>query len=400
MTKQPRSTDDVLWPGSAFARLRDLLKDLKPGTDPLDLAIGEPQFAPPSFVAEVMGAGDADYRPYPPVNGTDEFRKAVHAWLARRYEGSDALIDPDTQIMPVCGTREALFLVAQVAIPPTPSPDPRPVVLIPNPFYQPYGAAAVAVRAEVIYVPAPAENNFLPDFTGLPEETLSRTRLVYLCTPVNPQGSVASFDYLSNLLQAARQYDFTLVVDECYAEIYDTDPPPGALDAAIQSGSLDNLLIFHSLSKRSNLAGLRSGFCAGDIKLMQRFRSLRLLGSPQMPLPALSASARVWADETCPQENRERYRANLDCAERIIGNRFGFYRPSGGFFLWLDVGDGEHAARTLWTQAGVRVLPGRYLSQDDPTVSGGNPGASYIRVALVHDEKTTAEALTRLAQTL
>ena len=207
---------------------------------------------------------------------------------------------------------------------------------MPNPFYQVYLGAIVMRHAEPVYMPALKQTNFLPDFSALDEDTLSRTAMAYICTPANPQGTIASLDYLVHALQLARKYDFVLCFDECYAEIYDKVAPSGGLEAAAKlGGSLDNMLIFHSLSKRSNAPGLRSGFVAGDPDLIRRFRTLRSYGGSLPPLPTLAASAALWRDEAHVEANRALYREKFDIAERILGNRFGFYRPGGGFFLWV-----------------------------------------------------------------
>ncbi len=397
-------------PESPFPRLNALIEGLSPGKPPIVMSLGEPQHPFPAFVSETIAAHAREFGKYPPIVGTPDFRAAVAGWLGRRYGlGPDILgpkkpLDPDLQILPVNGTREALFNIAFVATP-LQKAGKRPAILMPNPFYQCYAAAALAAGAEPVYVAATRERGFMPDFAALPEELLARTAMIYFCSPANPQGAVASLDYLTDLIRLARTHGILLAIDECYAEIYDRAPPPGALQAAAAlanpGGELfDNIVVFHSLSKRSSLPGLRSGFCAGARDVMVRFRNFRNVGAPQVPLPIMAASAAVWSEETHVVENRARYRRKIDTAERILGNRFGFYRPAGGFFLWLDVGDGERAARELWAKGGVKVLPGGYLSREDSFREGANPGAAYIRVALVESEDATEEALTRMAEIL
>jgi N-succinyldiaminopimelate aminotransferase len=401
-------------PDSPFPRLNALIEGLEPGKSPLIMSLGEPQHAFPGFVTEEITRNAALFGKYPPIIGTAGFRAAVAGWLGRRYGiaahiGKDRALDPEMQILPVNGTREALFNIAQIATPPAKA-GKRPAILMPNPFYQCYAAAALAAGAEPVYIAATRENGFLPDFEALPEELLARTAMIYFCSPANPQGSVASKDYLTNLITLARRHDITLAIDECYADIYDREPPTGALAAALslheESGRkagdpFANIIVFHSLSKRSSLPGLRSGFCAGEAKLMMRFRSFRNIAGPQVPLPLMAASAACWADDAHASANRDLYRAKIDAAERLLGNRFGFYRPAGGFFLWLDVGNGEEAARDLWAKGGVKVLPGAYLSREDsPYGPGGNPGTAYIRVALVGSQAETEEALSRIAEVL
>ena len=397
-------------PDSPFPRLNALIEGVEPGKSPLIMSLGEPQHAFPAFVTEEIARNAASFGKYPPIIGTEAFRNAAAGWLGRRYAlaehiGKGLALDPEHQILPVNGTREALFLIAQVATPPEKS-GRRPAILMPNPFYQCYAAAALAAGAEPVYIAATRDNGFMPDFEALPEELLARTAMIYFCSPANPQGSVASLDYLKGLIALARRHNITLAIDECYADIYDREPPAGALQAALamadgKADPLANIIVFHSLSKRSSLPGLRSGFCAGEKALMQRFRNFRNIAGPQVPLPLMAAAAACWNDDAHAAANRDLYRAKIDAAERVFGNRFGFYRPAGGFFLWLDVGDGEKAARDLWAKAGVKVLPGAYLSREDsPYGPGGNPGRAYIRVALVGTETETEEALSRMAEAL
>ncbi|MBX3494748.1 MAG: aminotransferase class I/II-fold pyridoxal phosphate-dependent enzyme [Parvibaculum sp.] len=397
-------------PGSPFPRLNALIDGVSPGKPPLIMSLGEPQHAFPAFVMEEIARNSALFGKYPPIVGTAAFRAAAAGWLARRYGladaiGKDAALDPDLQILPVNGTREALFNIALVATPPE-KRGQRPAILMPNPFYQCYAAAALAAGAEPVYVAATRETGFMPDFEALPEELLARTAMIYFCSPANPQGAVASLDWLKNLIALARRHGIVLAVDECYADIYDREPPASALQAALaaEAGGNDpfaDLIVFHSLSKRSSLPGLRAGFCAGGRTLMARFRDFRNVAAPQVPLPLMAAAAACWADDAHAAANRDLYRTKIDAAERVLGNRLGFYRPAGGFFLWLDVGDGEKAARELWAKAGVKVLPGAYLSREDsPYGPPGNPGAAYIRVALVDGLAETEEALARMAEVL
>lgn len=397
-------------PESPFPRLNALIEGLAPGRPPLVMSLGEPQHPFPSFVTEEITRNSALFGKYPPIIGTAEFRAAAAGWLVRRYGladaiGKDGALDPDIQILPVNGTREALFNIALVATPPEKRRQ-RPAILMPNPFYQCYAAAALAAGAEPVYVAATRETGFMPDFEALPEDLLARTAMIYFCSPANPQGAVASLDDLTRLLALSRRHGIVLAVDECYADIYDREPPASALQAALaahngESDPFAGLIVFHSLSKRSSLPGLRSGFCAGGRALMIRFRNFRNIAAPQVPLPLMAAAAACWADDDHAAANRNLYRAKIDAAERVLGNRFGFYRPPGGFFLWLDVGDGEQAARELWAKGGVKVLPGAYLSREDsPYGPPGNPGKAYIRVALVDGLAETEEALARMAEVL
>ena len=386
-----------------FTRLTRLLADVPAAAHrpALSLALGEPQHQPPALIDEVLHANAHLWGKYPPVNGSADFRAAVGAWLSRRYLLPDGWLDPEVSVLPVAGTREALFLTATLAV--SESKAGRvPAVLLPNPFYAVYEGAGLLAGGEPVFLSATRDTGFLPDLEALTPELLARTALFYLCSPGNPQGASADAGYLARALTLARTYGFVLAVDECYAEIYTGTPPVGALQvaAAMDGGERPwaNLLVFHSLSKRSNAAGLRSGFVAGDPELIARFSRLRSYANAGSPLPVLAAAAALWGDEVHVEENRARYRAKFDAAAAALAGRFGFYRPDGGFFLWLEVGDGEAACRRLWAEAGLRVLPGAYLSRTGR--DGCNPGAAFIRVALVHDTPVIFDACTELARVL
>jgi N-succinyldiaminopimelate aminotransferase len=315
--------------------------------------------------------------------------------LTHRFHLPAGAFDADKQILPLAGSREGLFQVVQIVCRAAPD-QPPPLVLLPNPFYQVYAGATYLAGAEPVFVPASRESGFLPDFSALPESVLRRAALAYLCSPANPQGAVASVASLQRTIALARRYGFVLAADECYSEIYDQIAPVGALEAC--GDDFANVLVFHSLSKRSSVPGLRSGFVAGDARLIDAFRRFRAYSGTAMPLPVVAASTALWQDETHVVENRALYRAKMDTAAAIFGDKLGFYRPGGGFYLWLDVGDGEKATLKLWRQAGVRVLPGAYLGRPGP--DGVNPGAAFVRIALVQDQATTERALERIADTL
>ena len=261
-----------------------------------------------------------------------------------------------------------------------------------------HAGAAAAVGAEPVFVPATAETGFLPDFSALPHEVLSRAALCYLCTPANPQGVAANAGYLYSLITLARQYGFVLAIDECYGELYHATPPTGALEVCAKNGGdVSNVIVFHTLSKRSSVPGLRSAFACGDPDIISAFAHLRSYSAATVPGPVLAASTALWDDDAHVENTRINYRARFDQAERILGSRFGFRRPEATFFLWLNVGDGEVVARRLWAEAALKVMPGAYLSQ---TVDGHNPGTMYIRVALVDGALATEDALCRIAHTL
>jgi N-succinyldiaminopimelate aminotransferase len=386
-----------------FTRLNKLLESVQPGggNTPLALSVGEPQFTPPAEVARIIHEQAGLWGKYPFATGTEAFRKAVAAWLGRRFKLPAGMVDSEKHIVPVSGTREALFHIALSAVPQIAPGDvgPKPIVLMPNPFYHVYAGAVAAAGGEPYFLNATAETGFLPDIAAIPEAILKRTCLAYICSPANPQGTVASLEDLKRWLALARRHHFVLASDECYSEIYHGTPPHGCLEAARDlGGSLDNLIVFHSLSKRSSGAGLRSGFVAGDQRLMQRQAQLINFGGVATPYPILAAATALWQDEEHVERYRALYAENFELAQAILGPVFGEVRAAGGFFLWLDVGDGEAAAKALWEQAAVKVLPGGYMSRAD--AQGFNPGAAYIRVALVLEPDQMAAALKRMAPVL
>jgi succinyldiaminopimelate transaminase len=384
----------------AFTKLAELLAPEAPrvNTSPIVMSVGDPQHTPPHFVERVIADNSHLWNRYPTMTGTPAYRAAVADWLTRRYRLPAGMISAERHILPVAGTKEGLFLVGQVAVPETKAGQ-QPLVLVPNPYYMVYSGGGVMAGAEIHYLDATAATGFLPDLDAISEAVLARTAIFYLCSPSNPQGAVASLDYLKRALRLARAHDFLLVVDECYAEIYDKAPPAGGLEAAAALGDdFANVVVFHSLSKRSSAAGLRVGFVAGDGEVIKRFAQLRSYSSCQVPLPIQEAGTALWRDEDHVGENRALYRSKIDVAERVLKGKFEFYRPPGGFFLWLNVGDGERATLRLWREAAVRTLPGGYLARRN--ADGINPAEDYIRVALVHDDATIGEGLERMVRVL
>ena len=383
-------------PPSAFVKLATLLDPHRPGQTPISLAIGDPNGQVPAFIGEALARHAKDFGTYPPINGSAPWREAAAGWLTRRFKLG--AMDPDKNLLPLNGTREGLFLASFVVMPESKAGQ-RPAVLIPNPFYQCYAAAALASGAEPVFVPATAATGFLPDYAALPKTLLERTAAVYICSPSNPEGAVASEQYWRTLFALADRYDFTVFADECYADIYLETEPASALP--MRGAPYERLLSFHSLSKRSGLPGLRSGIVAGDATLIERFRQFRNYAGPQVPGPILAASAAAWSDEAHVAANRAGYREKFRAAQRMLGNRAGFRVPEAGFFLWLDVGHGEEMALRLWREAGVRTLPGAYMGRE--VIAGdsrSNPGFSYIRVALVNEVSTIMAALERMVEVL
>jgi aspartate/methionine/tyrosine aminotransferase len=395
----PTRLDDLV--RSPFARLSLLLEGTPPGASPIDLSLGEPKAMIPTFLGPMLQEHLHEFGRYPPIRGIAPLREAIVEWLGRRYPDLTGQLDPDTQVLPLNGSREGLFSAIFPALA-RKSRVERPVVLIPNPFYQAYGAAAAASGAEPVFLPSTAETHFLPDLDTIDEALLERAVALYLCSPSNPQGAVASAPYLTHAIALARRHDFLLFADECYSEIYCDMPPPGALETAhAATGGLANVVTFNSLSKRSGLPGLRSGFVAGDPGFIAAFFRFRNVACPQVPLPVQHVSTAAWADEAHVAEGRALYRRNFDLADALLAGRYGYRRPAGAFFLWLNMrayGGGEAAATTLWKGCGVKVLPGAYLSRAEP--DGENPGKDYVRVALVHDADRTREALGRITTVL
>jgi aspartate/methionine/tyrosine aminotransferase len=387
---------------SPFQRLASLLAGRSPGRPAIDLTIGEPRHAVPDFVAGVLASTTADFGRYPPIRGTAEFRDTVAGWLEHRY-GLAGSIDRERGVLPLNGSREGLFSAAIHAVRTAAGPKAvRPTILIPNPFYAVYAAGAEAAGAEAVMLPAGPATGFLPDVSAVDPAVLERTVAVYFASPANPQGAVASLETWRGLVTLARQYGFLLFADECYSEIWRGAPPPGVLQAADSlGGGYGAVVAFNSLSKRSNLPGLRCGFAAGDAAFLDDWATFRNVAAPQVPLPVQAVAVAALRDEEHVAENRRLYDRKFAAAEERLSARFGPVTPPGGFFLWLDVagfGGGDVAAIRLWEAAGVRVLPGAYLSADGP--EGANPGADFIRLALVEAPERTDDALSRLSEVL
>jgi N-succinyldiaminopimelate aminotransferase len=380
-------------PEYAFPRLRTLLDAHAPGGEAIQMTIGEPRHAMPDFVGGVLAANLGGFGSYPVNEGAPDLLATITAWVQRRY----GVTLGENRVMALNGTREGLFN-ACVALCPERKNGQTPAVLMPNPFYQVYAVAALTVGAEPVYLNATAATGHLPDFTAVDPALLDRTAIVYICSPANPQGAVASRDYWRTLLTLAEKHDFRILADECYCEIWRTAPPVGILEVAAEMGAdPERVLAFHSLSKRSNLPGMRSGFVAGGPASIAAIRKLRTFAGAPLPGPLQKVAAAAWADEAHVDASRALYHAKFALADDIFGGMQGYMAPEGGFFLWLPVDDGEKATVKLWTETGVKVLPGAYLSRDTAT---GNPGTGYIRVALVAPINETERGLIRLRECL
>src|SRR5580700_2713909 len=322
---QPASTARAADARSPFVRLAELLGDLKPGKPVINLSVGEPQHPIPSFVGPVLAAHLPQFGRYPLGKGTEPFRRAAAGWLGRRYKLKRPL-DPETEFIVLSGTREGLFLAAIAAKRWVGPRNGRPAILIPNPFYVPYAAAAEAADCEPIYLASQAANAFLPDIDRISDEVWNRTVAIYLASPSNPQGAVADLAYLTRLAALARRHGFLVFTDECYSEIYTRNPPPGMLEAA--GPDFAGAVVFHSLSKRSSLPGLRVGFAAGDRRFLAAYLELRNVAAPQVPVPAQRVAIAAYNDETHVEENRRLYRQKFDLADQIVGDRYGYRRPA------------------------------------------------------------------------
>ena len=376
-------------PAYAFPRLRALLDSHAPGGEVVNMTIGEPKHPFPDWLPRVLAENVDGFAVYPPNDGTPELLDAISGWIARRY---DVTVTPD-RIMTLNGSREGLYNAAMALLPETKS-GKQPTILIPNPFYQVYMIGALSVGAQPVFVPATGQTGFLPDYGSLPEDVLNRATAAYICSPANPQGSVATRSYWRELIALAEKHGFTIFSDECYSEIYRDAPPTGLLEVAQEMGAdPEKIVIFQSLSKRSNVPGLRSGFIAAGPESIKRIRQHRAYSGAPLPLPLQRVAEKLWSDEDHVVANRALYQEKFTEADRIFSGVPGYQGPEGGFFLWLPLEDGEKAALDLWTNTGIRVLPGAYLSRD---VDGENPGKPFIRVAMVTPKEEMAQALITL----
>ncbi|MBK1650303.1 succinyldiaminopimelate transaminase [Rhabdochromatium marinum] len=381
-----------------FERLAALKQGVTPPADlsPIALSIGEPKHPTPVMIREALIAHLHHLASYPSTRGLPELREAIANWLMWRFQLGAARLDPQTQILPVNGTREALFAVAQALI----DPAGQPLVMMPNPFYQIYEGAARLARAEPRYLSCTARHGFLPDLDAVDEASWRRCQLLYWCSPGNPSGAVMDQASLQRLIELAQRYDFVIVADECYSELYpdEQQPPAGLLQTAAAMGLDDyrRCLVFHSLSKRSNAPGLRSGFVAGDVRLINAFFAYRTYHGCAMPIQHQQASLAAWQDETHVRENRARYREKFQAVLEILDGVLDCQQPEGGFYLWARTPqeDETHFVRELFAHQHLTLLPGRYLSRPDHT--GEDPGRGYVRMALVPELRECIEAAERI----
>ena len=384
-----------------FERLAGLRAGLvpNPALRPINLSIGEPQHPTPQLVLDALVGALGGTAKYPATKGSDELRETIARWLERRFQLTAGGVSAEHMVLPANGTREALFAIAQCLIDRQPA---KSLVAMPNPFYQIYEGAALLAGGEPWYLPCPAERGFLPDFARVPAAIWDQCRLVYVCSPANPSGAVMSIADYAELLTLADRHDFTVVSDECYSELYldEAEPPCGLLQAAWSLGRTDfsRCLVMHSLSKRSNAPGLRSGFIAGDAGLLREFLRYRTYHGAAMPLHVQAASIAAWNDETHVINNRALYRAKFEAVTPLIAEVADVSPPAGGFYLWPRfAADDAALCRRLLAECNVLTLPGSFLARDR---GDGNPGAGRLRLALVASLEECVEAAQRLRTTL
>ena len=379
-----------------FEKLRKLLAAVQPASDKraIALSIGEPKHPAPKLVTDVLTQHVEQVSVYPTTQGLPILRESIARWAERRFSLTDNVIDANRHVLPVNGTREALFAFTQVAVDRTKDG----LVVSPNPFYQIYEGAALLAGATPHYLPCTAEHSFNPDFDAVPADVWQRCQILFLCSPGNPTGALVPLDTLKKLIALADQYDFIIASDECYSELYfdEANPPAGLLTACAELGRDDfkRCVVFHSLSKRSNLPGLRSGFVAGDAELLKAFLLYRTYHGCAMPQSTQLASAIAWQDEEHVKANRELYRQKFDAVLQILEPVMEIQRPDGGFYLWpkTPISDTEFAQR-LFAEEHVTVVPGSYLARE---VNGYNPGAQRVRLALVAPLAECIEAAERI----
>lgn len=383
-----------------FQKISTLKAGIEPAKKPmLSLAIGEPKHKTPKIILDALNENISGLASYPITKGSLELRTSIANWLSRRFNIANEHINPERNVVPVNGTREALFAFAQAVIDRT---QKNPTILMPNPFYQIYEGAAFLSGAKPVYLPCTKETNYTPDFTQIDSATWDDCQLIYLCSPGNPTGAVINEEQLKLLLNLSEKHDFIIASDECYSEIYfdESNPPLGLLEVAAKIGNTDfkRCVVFHSLSKRSNAPGLRSGFVAGDAKILEDFLLYRTYHGCAMSPPTQFASQAAWNDETHVLDNRHQYREKFDAVLGILSPHIDVRKPQASFYLWADVGmNDETFTREIYQQENLNVVPGSYLSRE---INGINPGENRIRMALVATLDECIEAAERIKRYL
>ncbi len=374
-------------PDYPFDRLRSLLSNVKINRDVIDMSIGQPMHNIPYFIKDIIYSEKDKWNAYPPLSGIAALQDSYLNWLKNRFN-VDKFFDKDN-IIPLSGTREGLFSIAMALN--------VKQICLPNPFYQVYLGPSLFQNIKKSFLILNEDNNFLLDLKKLKLLLQNNPSLVYFCSPSNPQGKITSYDYLVELIKIVRFYDSVLVVDECYIDIFYDKVPTGTLEVCYKTGkNLSNILIYHSLSKRSNAAGLRSGFLIGDVEIINYYKKLRSYSAPTIPIPIQLASAELWKDKKHVIDNRELYKKKVKYADKVFKGYDLYNSPEAGFFLWLKVKDGENITRQLYSKYAIKVMPGKYLAYG----KNNNPGRAYIRVALVQEEKKNNNGLNKIAKLL
>ena len=379
-----------------FGKLNTLLDNLDPNPQYpiLRMSLGEPKLSIPSFVKHELQFHYEEWGKYPPSNPISRLGNSIMGYIERRYPGAENLIDINKHIIPVPGTREPLHLVGLLA---KNLKEGKTKAIVTNPFYHAWRAGSISSGSEIFWLNALPENSYLPDISNIPNEILSSTVIMYICSPSNPHGSVANLDYLKKSILLARKYNFILAIDECYSDIFrlNKPKPPGGLDAAYSIGTnLDNIVVFNSLSKRSNASGIRAGFIVGDEKIIDSYKLLVSNGASPVPIPIQNVAAALYDDDQHHTKACIHYDENFAIVEKYLKP---FYRdfkiPDAGFFLWLKVKNDRLAAKTLWNKFSLRVMPGSFMARD---INGLNPGSGFLRISIVDNSKIVEEAMRRV----
>jgi N-succinyldiaminopimelate aminotransferase len=379
-----------------FGKLNTLLENLDPNPDYniLKMSLGEPTLSMPDFVKDELSLNYKEWGKYPPSAAIPELSNSILKYIERRYSGAEKIININKNIVPVPGTREPLHLIGLLA---KNTKIGETTTIVTNPFYHAWRAGSISSGSKIYWLNALPENMYLPNISNIPEDILNSSVIMYICSPSNPHGSVASLNYLKKAILLARKYNFILAVDECYSDIYrlNKPKPPGALEAVLSLGdNLDNVVVFNSLSKRSNASGIRAGFIAGDEKIIDSYKLLVSNGASPVPIPIQKVAAILYDDEEHNTKACVHYDQNFQIVERYLKPFYEDFKiPSGGFFLWLKVDNDEEAAKILWSKFSLRVMPGRYMATD---VDGVNPGKYYLRIAIVDSKEVIEEAMKRI----
>ena len=379
-----------------FGKLNSLLKDLHPNPNYsiLKMSLGEPSLKMPSFVNEELQKNSDGWGKYPPSSALPKLGNSIIKYIERRYPGAQTLINIDKNIVPVPGTREPLHLIGLLA---KNIKNGKTKALVTNPFYHAWRAGSISSGSDIYWLNASQDNNYLPNINNIPKQILNSTIIMYICSPSNPHGSVASLDYLKKAILLARKHDFILAIDECYSDIYRLNRPKpfGGLDAALSLGDdLSNLVIFNSLSKRSNVSGMRAGFIVGDEQIIDSYKLLVSNGASPVPIPIQNAAAALYDDDEHQIQACLHYDKNFEIVEKYLKPFYPDFKiPEAGFFLWLKVDDDEEAAKRLWSKYSIRVMPGRYMATE---INGVNPGKGYLRISIVDDKEKIEELMKRI----